>query len=179
MNEKEILELFRYRYLNSKTNNYIFTEVEDFDILKSIPENCMVSISECNIDINRAINIKIDFKKISVRDIITYSLNILEELNLLDSFFDYNIDFNDKFDLIKFQYVLRNYDRIVQLIFYNIDKLSLEEQMLFNEIYYFDSIYFNANAFIKENNFQSYFLSGNRVLDDRENYTKIKMLNRM
>jgi len=157
MNEKEILELFRYRYLNSKTNNYIFTEVEDFDILKSIPENCMVSISECNIDINRAINIKIDFKKISVRDIITYSLNILEELNLLDSFFDYNIDFNDKFDLIKFQYVLRNYDRIVQLIFYNIDKLSLEEQMLFNEIYYFDSIYFNANAFIKENNFQSYF----------------------
>ena len=27
MSEKEILELFRYRYLNSKTNNYIFSEL--------------------------------------------------------------------------------------------------------------------------------------------------------
>jgi len=45
--------------------------------------------------------------------------------------------------------------------------------MLFNEIYYFNSIFFNANTFIKGNNFQSYFLSNGKVLDNRENYTKI------
>lgn len=45
--------------------------------------------------------------------------------------------------------------------------------MLFNEIYYFNSIYFNANSFIKDDNFQSYFLSKDRVLDNRENYTKV------
>lgn len=179
MSEKEILELFRYRYLNSKTNNYIFSEIEDFGILKSIPDSCMISISEYNLDIDRAINIKIDLKEVNVRDILTYSLNILKEFKLLDIFFDYTIDFNNKFDLLKFQYVLRNYDRIVQLIFYNIDKLSLEEQMLFNEIYYFNSVYFDANTFIKENNFQSYFLIGDRVLDNRENYTKIKIVKRM
>ena len=179
MSEKEILELFRYRYLNSKTNNYIFSKIEDFGILKSIPDSCIISISEYNLDIDRAINIKIDLKEVNVRDILTYSLNILKEFKLLDTFFDYTIDFNNRFDLLKFQYVLRNYDRIVQLIFYNIDKLSLEEQMLFNEIYYFNSVYFDANTFIKENNFQSYFLSGDRVLDNRENYTKIKMVNRM
>jgi len=179
MSENEILELFRYRYLNSKTNNYIFSEIKNFDILKSIPDNCIISISECNLDIDKAINIKIDLEEIEVKDILKYSLNVLKELKMVDRFFEYDVDFNNKFDLLKFQSVLRNYNRIIQLIFYNIDKLSLEEQMLFNEIYYFDSIYFNANAFIKENNFQSYFLSGNRVLDDRENYTKIKMLNRM
>jgi len=179
MSEKEILELFRYRYLNSKTNNYIFSEIKNFDILKSIPDNCIISISECNLDIDKAINIKIDLEEIEVKDILKYSLNVLKELKMVDRFFEYDVDFNNKFDLLKFQSVLRNYNRIIQLIFYNIDKLSLEEQMLFNEIYYFNSVYFDANTFIKENNFQSYFLSGNRVLDDRENYTKIKMLNRM
>lgn len=179
MSEKEILELFRYRYLNSKTNNYIFSEIKNFDILKSIPDNCIISISECNLDIDKAINIKIDLEEIEVKDILKYSLNVLKELKMVDRFFEYDVDFNNKFDLLKFQSVLRNYNRIIQLIFYNIDKLSLEEQMLFNEIYYFNSVYFDANTFIKENNFQSYFLSGDRVLDNRENYTKIKMVNRM
>jgi len=50
--------------------------------------------------------------------------------------------------------------------------------MLFNEIYYFISIFFNANTFIRENNFQSYFLSDDRVLDYRENYTKIKFISK-
>jgi len=179
MSENEILELFRYRYLNSKTNNYIFSEIKNFDILKSIPDNCIISISECNLDIDKAINIKIDLEEIEVKDILKYSLNVLKELKMVDRFFEYDVDFNNKFDLLKFQSVLRNYNRIIQLIFYNIDKLSLEEQMLFNEIYYFNSVYFDANTFIKENNFQSYFLSGDRVLDNRENYTKIKMVNRM
>lgn len=47
--------------------------------------------------------------------------------------------------------------------------------MLFNEIYYFNSIFFNANSFIKDSNFKSYFLTGGRVLDNRENYTKVKL----
>ena len=40
MTEKEILEEFKYRYINLKTNNYIFCEVNDFKILDSIPNIC-------------------------------------------------------------------------------------------------------------------------------------------
>ena len=74
------------------------------------------------------------------------------------------------------QRVLSNYNRMVQIIFYNVDKLSIEEQMLFNELYYFNSIYFDVNAFIKESNFKTYFLTGDRVLDNRENYERVKIV---
>ena len=65
---------------------------------------------------------------------------------------------------------------MVQIVFYNVDKLSMEEQMLFNELYYFNSMYFNVKTFTKNDNFITYFLSSERVLDNRENYTKIKLL---
>lgn len=179
MTEKEILEEFKYRYINLKTNNYIFCEVNDFKILDSIPNICDISIPESSIDIEYALNIKIDLKEVNVKDILSYTLQLLKESSLLDVTLDYTLEFNNKFDLLRFQNILHNYGIVVQLIFYNLEELELEDQMLFNEIYYFNSIFFNANSFIKDNNFLSYFLSNERVLDNRENYTKIKMVNRM
>lgn len=178
MTEREILEEFKYRYLNTKTNNYIFCRLDNFKMLNCIPDRCSISIAERDIDIECAQNIKIDLAEVNVKDILTYTLDLLKKLSLLDVTLDYTLEFNNKFDLLKFQNVLRNYGIVVQLIFYNIEKLNLEEQMLFNEIYYFNSIFFNANSFIKGNNFQSYFLSNERVLDNRENYTKIKIIKR-
>jgi hypothetical protein len=179
MSENEILEEFKHRYLNLKTNNFIFCEVTNFSILDNIPDVCSISIAESNVDIEYAQNIKIDLKEVNVRNILSYTLQLLKKLSLLDVTLDYNLEFNNKFDLLRFRNVLHNYGIVTQLIFYNVEELDLEEQMLFNEIYYFNSIFFNVNSFIKDNNFQSYFLSNERVLDNRENYTKIKMVNRM
>lgn len=176
--EKEILEEFNYRYLNSKTNNYIFCDVDDFTILDKIPDKCSVSLSENDVNIDYAQNIKIDLREVNVRDLLTYILQTLKESVLLDVFFDYILEFNNKFDLLRFQSILRDYNIIVQLIFYNVEELSLEEQILFNEIYYFNSIFFNVNSFISGNNFKTYFLDNERVLDNRENYNKIKLVRR-
>lgn len=175
MLEEEIIEIFRYRDLNSKTNNYIFTGTHDFQILDHIPDTCSISTVDYIMDIDFAQNIKIDLEEIAVKDILSYVLELLKKSALVYPFFGYTLNFNDKFDLLKFRDVLYTYQRIVQLIFYNMDKLTLEEQMLLNEIYYFNTIYFNANAFIGDNHFQTYFLSGKRVLDNRENYTKVKL----
>ena len=58
----------------------------------------------------------------------------------------------------------------------NLKSLTKEEQMLLNELYYFYSEYFNVRSFIPGKHFQTHFLSGNRVLDNRENYTPIEVI---
>lgn len=176
MLENEIIQKFKRRYINLKVNNYIFCGLDNFEIINKIPETCSISIAECDINIEYAQNIKIDLSEVSVKDILSYTLQVLKDKSLLDVTLDYDIELNNKFDLLKFQSILRNYHRAVQLIFYNVEKLDLEEQMLFNELYYFNSIFFNANSFIKGNNFLTYFLSNERVLDNRENYEKVKIV---
>ena len=168
MSEEEILELFSYRYFNSKTNNYIFSEICDFRILDNISDTCNISTFEDSINIDYAQNIKINLYEVNIKEIFSYVLKLLK--------IDIVLDFNNKFDLLRFQKIFRTYNIAVQLIFYNVEKLSTEEQMLFNEIYYFNSIFFNINSFIKGDNFQTYFLSNERVLDNRENYTKIRLV---
>ncbi len=96
-----------------------------------------------------------------MREVLTFTLGELKKLKLLDIYFDYTIDFQRR-NLFKFEHVLSDYTNIVQ--------------MLFNEIYWFNSPFFNANAFIKENHFQTYFLVNNRVLDNRENYTEVEFI---
>jgi|GEM_PF-5145798 len=173
MNEKEVIEIFKQRFLNYKTNNYIFSRTDNFSILDEITDRCSISTPENNIDIDYANNIKIDLDEVNIKDILSFTLEVLKKSKLIDIYLDYPLEFNSKFDLLKFRNILNSYNRVVQLIFYKVERLSLEEQMLFNEIYYFNSIYFNANSFIKDDNFQSYFLSKDRVLDNRENYTKV------
>lgn len=177
MLEQEIIELFNVRHLNAKTNNYIFSGIDDFIILDSIPDECSISINdnEDNLDIQVANNIKIDLAEVKIEEILYYVLEVLKESLTLDVILDNTLYLKNKFKLFTFQRILRDYNVITQLVFYNLDKLSLEEHMLFNELYYFYSIYFNCNSFIKENNFQTYFLNNDRVLDYRENYSKIKL----
>ena len=141
MTEQEILENFSHRNLNLKTNNYIFCGVNDLSILDKIPTVCSISSTESDIDIDYAINVKIDLEEVNVQDVLSYTLQALKDLSLLDVTFDYNLEFNNKFDLIKFQNVLYNYGKVVQMIFSNVEELDIKEQMLFNEIYHFNSIY--------------------------------------
>ncbi len=169
MNNEAIIETFTERTLNIKTNNYIFTHVSSLEFLAKIPPKCKIEINtnELDLEINEALNIKIDLSIIKVKDILNFVLQCIGVSEKLD--------FNQKFDLLKFQGHLRNLNVIVQLLFYNLDTLTKEEQMLLNEIYYFHSDYFNVSSFIPGNYFQTHFLSGNRVLDNRENYIPIKV----
>lgn len=169
----EILEEFKNRYLNSKNNNYIICGLEDTDILNEIPEQCNINESDHYHDIKVAQNIKIDLNKIEVKDILSYTLEILKCKGIIPQ--TEKLEFNNKFDLLRLQGILREHGIVVQFVFYNLEGLTIEDQMLFNEIYYFNSVYFTANAFIKNYNFQTYFLTGDRVLDSRENYTKLKI----
>ena len=105
MTENEILKEFNNRYLNSKTNNYIFCEIENFNILDSISDVCNISMDDCDINVKYANNIKIDLKEVEVKNILTYVLNILKEKSLLDMTLDYVLEFNNKFDILKFQSV--------------------------------------------------------------------------
>lgn len=172
MSEEEILQLFKERYINSKNNNFIFTEVNDFSIIDKIPDICSISCTANEINIPFARNIKIDLDKVFVKYILTESLEFLQKVSNLD----FSMELKDKFSLLKYQGILRRYEAVNQLIFYNVESLSKEDQMLFNEIYYFGSPFFNANTFIKDRNFSNYFLTENRVLDNRENYTRIRTI---
>ena len=140
------------------------------DFLTKIPSKFKIEIntSELDLDINEALNIKIDLSMIKVKDVLSHVLQCIGVSEKLE--------FNQKFDLLKFQGYLRNLNVIVQLLFYNLDTLTKEEQMLLNEMYYFHSDYFNVSSFIPGNYFQTHFLSGNHVLDNRENYTPIKVI---
>lgn len=173
MVESEILEVFNDRYLNKKTNNFIFCGFEDLSIIDKIKNKCCINMDENYTDIEYAHNIKIDLKNVRVKDILNYTLNLLRKMNLIGN--DIHLELTNKFDLLRFQGILRENNIIVQFVFYNLESLTLEEQMLLNEIYYFNSVYFNANSFIIDENFQTYFLTSDRVLDSRENYTKIKI----
>lgn len=168
MNKDEIMSLFTYRNINYKTNNYLFTMLDNFSFLEKINDICEIKMPEEDIDLAKAYNIKIDLAKVKVNDILTYILNYLGIRETLN--------FNDKFVLFKFRNILNNYGLVIQLLFYNIEGIDLESHMLFNELVYFNSLYFNVNIFTKNENLATYFLSNNRVLDNRENYTKIAYL---
>ena len=67
---------------------------------------------------------------------------------------------------------------MVQLFFYNIERLSIEEQKLFNELYYYNS--YDNNCFniitLAKKDFKTYSLNQDRMLDDRENYQKYRII---
>ena len=177
MSIEEIVDIFINRDLNIKNNNFIFTNVSDMSFLSQIPKICQISVDKNILDfsITEALNIKIDLSKIKIKDILDYVLSYIENYLKLDAKSP-KIEFNDKFALLKFQRKLIDLNVVVQFLIYNLDSLTMEEQMLLNEIYYFYSDYFNISSFITGDYMQTHFLTGNRVLDNRENYTKIRVI---
>lgn len=172
----ELLECFKSRQLNSKTNNMIIIGDGLNKIVNEIPKTTGVSFIDNDINVDIAINIKVDLSKIAVSDILTYALNYLKQLNLVDD--NYTLSFDNKFVLLNFNSILQKYNLVIQLIFYNIEELSIEEQMLFNELYYFKSFnssYFNIIS-LTNNHFKTYFLTNNRVLDSREDYQRYEVV---
>ena len=175
MTNDELLTYLKSRRLNNKTNNMIIVGDELSTLIDQIPDTTGISFIDNDIDVANALNIKIDLSEIDVKDILTYVLNYLKQLKIVDVNFDYTLPFNNKFDIVKFRSVLQNYNRVVQLIFYNMESLTIEEQMLFNELYYYNSPFFSIISLTKDY-FKTYFLTQNRVLDDRENYQRYEII---
>ena len=171
----ELLSCFKRRVLNTKTNNMIIIANDIEELVDNIPD--ITSLDNYN-GIDNALNIKIDLAKINLNSILTYSLKYLKDKNLIDNSLEYRLPFNSKFDINKFRIILQNNNRMVQLFFYNIERLSIEEQKLFNELYYYNSYdnnYFNIITLAKKD-FKTYSLNQDRMLDDRENYQRCEII---
>lgn len=175
MTKEEITEIFNYRELNSKTNNMIIIGTDSRDLVESLPDTTDIAFLENSITIDTAINIKIDLTEINVKDILTYVLNYLKDLKLVDVSLDYTLPLTNMYDINKFITVLYDYNRVVQLILHNMEYLSEEEQKLLNELYYNNSPYFITIS-LTEKGFITYHLNYNRVLKPTEHYQEYEMI---
>ena len=175
MTYKELSETLRFREITFSYNNMIIMGNYSEDLIRTIPTTTGISFPKNNIDIAASINIPINLAEINIKDILTYALNYLKELKLVDPSFDYTLPFIDQYSVKNFVEVLHNYNRVVQLIFYNIEYLSLEEQKIFNELYYYSGPFFSVITFTNEE-FKTYALSYDRELQDGINYQKHKIM---
>ncbi len=177
MTIEELLAYFKSRQLNSKTNNLIIIGNEANRLIDGIPDTTSISFidDDFEVDTDVAINIKIDLSKTDVKSILTYALNYLKQYKLIDEELVYSLPFNNKFDLLRFRRVLQDNNIVIQLFFYNMQDLSIEEQMLFNELYYYNNRFFSVISLVKDG-FKTYFLTQDRVLDDRENYQRCEII---
>ena len=173
--KQEIINELSLRTINSKTNNLIINSFNSEEIVKEIPEICGISFSGYNLDNEIAFNIKVDMKKVYVRNILTYVMALMRDRKLFDPIFTYNLPFNNKYEVVKFNNVLQNSARVIQIICYNMDNLSIENQKLFNELYYYTSPWFNVTSFVNDG-FITYDLSGNCCLVENKNYQKYELI---
>jgi hypothetical protein len=170
MQVNEISDFLNQKTINSKVNNYIFTNLsksEQISVLEQLNKKSNYSYLEKieGVDVlSEADTIYLDLSMFRVRDILNEVLS-LEKISA-------DIPFLTRKDLVKFRFLLRENQKMVQLIF---DKFysDLTDQMLLNELMAFHTDFFNANFILTEDNLSTYFLSGNRILDDREDYQKI------
>ena len=171
IDKEELLEIITNKIANSKNNNLIIAGNESKSILNEIPDISPVTFIEDKTKNGTLYNIKIDLKTIKLQYIFKYIISYLQNLNLLDNEKKYYLSFDNKIDVWRLDKILKENNIITQLIFYNTELLSIEEQELFNELYY----YFSYNFFVislVNNHFNTYFLINNRVLDPREDYQR-------
>ena len=97
MDIEEIIDIFTTRFLNVKTNNFIFTNVESMAFLPKIPPKCQITTGDTALDlgISEALNIQIDLSKVKVKDILSFVLQYLGE--------NTKMDFTQRLDLLRFK----------------------------------------------------------------------------
>lgn len=173
---EEALDILNAKVLNNKTNNYIFTDVSSDiqnrllgGIKKEVPV-CLNALSEPNefgLKDSLIVNVPIDLSLIAPKDILSYALEFVQITRKLT--------FTSKFDLLRCRGFLREYQRCLSLIFYNGNNITKAERMLLNEIYHFNSCFLIVSDIIKESNLSTYEIANGRMLDYREDYTRIRI----
>ena len=170
--EAEIIEMITLRQINEKNNNFIIAGDSSKSILDAISDTSVATFIEDPNKTETLINIKIDLELIKIQDVFKYIISYLKGAGKIDLENQYHISFDNKIDIWRLDRILKKHNIFVQLIFYNVATLTIQEQELFNELYY----YFSYNYFVVSlvnDHFNSYFLANNRVLDDREDYQRL------
>ncbi len=171
-----IVKLLNHQELNTKCNNYIFTDLNENSkqyILKNInPFTSIENINEVkNNDStfknNNLQNIIIDFKIIKL-DILNYTLKKLK--------INKNIDLKKAYDILKFIFILRKNKKAIQFIMHNNIYLTTYEQTLINNLLWYNTYYFNSIILLKENEqLKTFQISKEIILENNENYIKEKV----
>ena len=120
------------------------------------------------------VNVYLDMHYICVESILTYIMAQLRDRNLFHPSFTYSLPFRTKLEILKFDAVLKHDSIKAQLIFSNIDRLNEKDQRLFNELYYYNSEWFNIVTFVNSD-FITYELFGDRLLEENNHYYKYEL----
>lgn len=171
---EEIIRLFNERKLNTKCNNYIVTDLDvgtRQKIIEALEKEIIVKTLDNNSFDEKYVimnNIVVNLRDIPVRDLLSY---LLYSLDIPKS-----IVFEDKFALLKYRGLLRNYGKCSAIILYNGEELGNKDRALLNDIYNFNTSFFNVNDLVL-NDFLSYCQTTSGIfLDSRDDYTRIRLL---
>ncbi len=171
MNSNDLIGELSSRQLNTKTNNMIVIGEYSKELIGEIPETCVVTLPEEEQQV-QVDNITVDLSQVKVEDLLTFILDSYDDGTMDHEYL--TIKFKSLRSLITFQRVLRRRNIFIQIVLYNMDGLTEQEQMLINELFYYYSENFNVTA-IKRQELSTYFLTGDRRLDPRENFTKYQL----
>lgn len=169
---KEILSTLNHKRLNEKTNHYIFANIPKemiHEIVSGIQPICTISdpTEEVKREIGRSnlINVIVDISSIKIDDFLNETLFFLQIAK--------SLSFHDKTSLLRFRGILRECGVAIQWIILKGDVLSFQDQMRLNEIFWFNTYFFNINYLLTSSDLKTYCLENGRYLDPRENYQKI------
>ena len=173
----EVLNLLKCRYLNSKNNNHIITQLtpEERKLILNSTINGKMYIQNFNAlkdeyYISNAPylrNVIIDLSNVSVKEIFILALEMLD-IN------DKIITFDDWKSILKFRALLKEYGEGIQFIFYNPGFVKPEEQVLINHIFALSEYLYNSNFLLLEGEELSTYMGfKGKMLDSREDYMKI------
>ena len=174
ISKNEMMDTIRFPQFNSKCNNYFFTDVEDVKgVIRNVPFVSEITNYEFfkyqDIGDKYLHNVIMDMSKTSVEDLLNKALEVVNAAG--------RYNFTNRVDCMRLQGVLRKLRKNVQYIFYNAGSLSYDDVRRFNDLIYFTSYYMNQVVlFPPGEDLATYQTTDKfRVLDDRENYHKLRV----
>lgn len=172
---EDTLYIFNSRELNIKTNNYIITDLDVFSRHKllaginlEVPVSYIGDFTYFDSNLSTMKNVFIDLQNIQVSDILSCSL---EKLGI-----SREITFDSATQLFKFRGILRENGICVSIIIFNSELLNGENRKLLNELYTLNTSFFNVNELLMSRFLSSTETLNGKMLDDRENYTRIRII---
>lgn len=178
MDLEELLNFINFKKLNIKTNNCIIEGLSNKtktyileNINKQSPVMNFQSIDEEGFIIKQLINIIVDLDSIEYYNILNFAL---EQLKIEE-----RIKLTSIRDLLKFKNILIKNRKAIQLIIINPSSLNESNAKIFNLLLWINSFLFNIIILLEEQEkLSSYQIPNETFLDNRENYSKIKLRKR-
>jgi len=172
---EEMIRQINTPEFSKRCNNYFFTNIKDVpsvlhDISKeSEMTNYHLFKYESNIGDNKRKNLIIDLKKVHVEELLNKAFELFQSPE--------RIQYKNINDIRILQGLLKRLRKNVQFIFYNAGTLSYNDVKHFNDLIYYTSYYMNEIVLFQPGEdlatYQIY--NYDKVLDSRENFTKLRV----